>query len=567
MRTRQRGAALILFVTVLILGVAWYTVGALGKAPVATAERDAITGAALQKAKQALLGYLAAEAARTDHDKPGRLPCPESLASIGTANEGQAASNCSNVATTVGRLPWGTLGIDQLRDGYGEPLWLVISPGFRGVLPTTAINFATPAQLTYNDVAANAVAVIIAPGRPLNTLADPAALPAWCPAKVDQNSATRNTAPLAAANFIECGNATGSYRNPGSSQWSNDRALAITAAEWADAIAPGVADRLQRQVAPAMQAYYDTTSLGSWGLRFLPNASTFTAAPPTTSTLCGANDTFSGMPPSATVVAATCSTAWDSASVSGLGALLSLGGCAPWPNFVSPTEIHCEFTAILGGLATPRITVSAPRVGYSFRYIDTSMIMIEVNGPALALPLLPPYPTASTGNYSGSVNAANGRGSFSFDVNFPALSILESVRIRIPVPADALLADARSAWFVNNGWDRFTYYAVSQAASHDPTGAVCTPGGTLTNCLTANGLPASTPANDKRLVLVLIGPRALTGQTQPSTTEADYLEYQNGNVGTTTYETRTQGADFNDRLAVCPFKYQDQSGADVLVCS
>ena len=435
----------------------------------ATAERDALTGAALQKARQALLGYLAAEAARTDHDKPGRLPCPESLASIGTANEGQAASNCSNVATTVGRLPWGTLGIDQLRDGYGEPLWLVISPGFRGVTPTTAINFATPAQLTYNDVAASAVAVIIAPGRPLNTVADPAALPARCPAKVDQNSATRNTAPLVAANFIECGNATGSYRNPGTSQWSNDRAVAITAAEWADAIAPGVADRLQRQVAPAMQNYYNATSLASWGQRFFPNASTFTAAPPT-ARRCAARTTPSpacrrarrwSRPPAARP--------GRRQRVAASALLLSLGGCAPWPN----SSADRDSLRIHSDPGRPRhrraSRVSAPRVGYSFRYIDTSMIMIEVNGPALALPLLPPYPTASTGNYSGSVNAANGRGSFSFDVNFPALSILETVRIRIPVPSDALLADARSAWFVNNGWDRFTYYAVSQAASHDPT--------------------------------------------------------------------------------------------------
>ena len=55
--------------------------------------------------------------------------------------------------------------------------------------------------------------------------------------------------------------------------------------------------------------------------------------------------------------------------------------------------------------------------------------------------------------------------------------------------------------------------------------------------------------------------------TWPSTTVSDYLEYENGIIPNATYGARTQGADFNDRLAVCPFKYQDQSGADVLVCS
>jgi len=552
MKIRQRGAALILFATILIVGVAWFAVGALGKAPVATAERDVMTGRALQAAKQALLGYIAAEAARTDHDKPGRLPCPESLNSIGTANEGQAAPNCSNVAATIGRLPWGTLGVDKLLDGAGEPLWLAISPGFRGVTPTTAINFATPAQLAYNDVASSAVAVIIAPGRPLNTAGDPAALPAWCPAKVNQNAAARNTAPLVPANFVECGNATGSYRNAGTSQWTNDRSISITAAEWADAIAPGVADRLQRQVAPAMQNYYNATSLASWGQRFLPNASTFTAAPPATNNLCGNVDVFSGMPPSITaatsVATATCNTNWTGVSVSGLAALLTLGGCS-----VNATRMRCDFTVIAAGSATPRISATAPSAGYAFRWVDPSTITIQINGGAQT--------PASTGNYTGSVNSANGSGTSTVDVFFPPLLNADTVSIRIPHPTDALLADTRSAWYINNGWDRFTHYGVAQGASHDPSGSSCPP-----TCLTANGLPASTPANDKRLVLVLMGSRALAGQNWPSTDVADYFEYQNGSVGVI-YETRTQGTDFNDRLAVCPFKHQDQSGADVLICS
>ena len=563
MRIRQRGAALILFATVLVLGIAWFAVGALGKAPVASAERDAITGAALQKAKQALLGYVAQYAARTDHDKPGRLPCPEALASIGTANEGQAAPNCSNVAATLGRLPWGTLGINQLRDGYGEPLWLAISPGFRGVTPTTAINFATPAQLNFfNDTvnpAVQVVAVIIAPGRPLDTIDDPAALPAWCPAKVNQNSATRNTAPLAAANFIECGNATGSYRNPGTSQWSNDRAIAITAAEWADAIAPGVADRLQRQVAPAMQNYYNATSLASWGQRFFPNASTFGTAAPATNDLCGNASAFSGMPPtiiSATSVAtATCNTNWTGAAVSNINVagidLLTLSGCN-----INATRLRCDLTAVLGGVFSPRVTATAPGAGYAFRWIDPATITVTINGVTT---------TAST-TITGSVNPADGTGSSTIQVNLPLLSILDTVRITIPHPTDALVADARSAWYINNGWDRFTYYGLAQAASHDPAGT-CNPGGTVTGCLTANGLPASTPANDKRLVLVLMGPRPVAGLTWPSTTVSDYLEYENGITANAIYEARAQGADFNDRLAVCPFKYQDQAGADVVLCN
>ena len=215
-RARQRGAALLVIAALLILGVAWGAFAAIKRGTVSPQEREVLTGQALLAAKQALLAYAAQYAARTDHDKPGRMPCPEALSSIGTAAEGDEAAGCNNAAANLGRLPWRTLGIDRLDDGSGEPLWYALSPGFRGVTPTTVINFDTPGQLMYDGTANAAVAVIIAPGRPLNTLADAATLPGWCPAKVNQYAADRKTAPLVPANFLECGNATGSYRNPGS---------------------------------------------------------------------------------------------------------------------------------------------------------------------------------------------------------------------------------------------------------------------------------------------------------------------------------------------------------------
>ncbi|HZN85659.1 MAG TPA: hypothetical protein VFB53_02635, partial [Burkholderiales bacterium] len=236
---RQHGAALILFLTILVLGVAWFAVGALGKAPVATAEREVITGRALQAAKQALLAYAAQYAARSTTADPGQMPCPESLT---LANPGEASTSCSATLLVVGRLPWKTLGIDPLRDGAGEPLWYMMR-GFRD----PPINFGTAGQLTYNG--ATVVAMIIAPGVPLSTTGTP---PAGCTAQ-NQLVATRNAATLNPANFIECGVATGSIASPGDSAWTNDRAIAITAAEWADAIAPAIADRLQRQVAPTLE--------------------------------------------------------------------------------------------------------------------------------------------------------------------------------------------------------------------------------------------------------------------------------------------------------------------------
>jgi hypothetical protein len=242
----QRGAALILLITVLVLGVAWFVVGALGKAAPTSADRDTLSGAALGQSKRALLAYVAQYAARSGTIEPGQMPCPEFLSSIGTGNQGQAGTSCSNASPTVGRLPWETLGVDEIRDGYGEPIWYVLSPGFRAA----PINFGTPGQLTYNGNPNTAVALLIAPGPPLNTASDPATPPAGC-SKVNQQVSTRNTASLNPQNFLECGNDAGNNSILGNSQWTNDRVIAITAAEWADAIAGPVADRLQRQVAPA----------------------------------------------------------------------------------------------------------------------------------------------------------------------------------------------------------------------------------------------------------------------------------------------------------------------------
>ncbi|MGH8725955.1 MAG: hypothetical protein ACREU1_13955, partial [Burkholderiales bacterium] len=359
------------------------------------------------------------------------------------------------------------------------------------------------------------------------------------------------TPPLAPANFLECGNGTGSYRDPGTSQWTNDRAIAVTAAEWADTIAPGVNDRIQRQVAPAMMDFRATTTPASWGQSFLPNASTIDAfiagSQPETNNLCGNFEMRTGMPPTATVASGLCNTNWTGGSVSGLGGLLSFGGCS-----VNATRLRCDFTVLLGGLASPRIDATAPRIGYSFRRVDPSTITIQINGGAIT--------PATTGNYSGSVSSADGSGTSSIEVFFPLLSIADTVSIRIPHPTDALLADTRSAWYISNGWDRYTYYGVSPAATHDPDGSVCNPGGTVTGCMNVFGMPA--PRNDKRLVLVLMG-RPLPGTTQPSYTLTNYLEDQNASVGVN-YDVKAVTSAFNDRVAACPYKYYALDGVTVL---
>ena len=220
-----------LILTVLVLGAAWYAVAALGRAVPTRAERDIKTGAALRQAKRALLAYVTQYAARGNTIEPGQMPCPESLNAVGTGKQGQASSNCGN-GLAVGRLPWETLGVDEIRDGDGEPVWYVLSPGFR----SAPINFGTPGRLTYDGSPNSAVALLIAPGPALNTQSDPAAPPAGC-SKVDQQIGTRNKAALDPRNFLECGNETGDNAISGPSKWTNDTVIAITAGDWSRATA------------------------------------------------------------------------------------------------------------------------------------------------------------------------------------------------------------------------------------------------------------------------------------------------------------------------------------------
>ncbi len=80
---------------------------------------------ALAKAKEALIGYAAGVDVAAGF-RPGDLPCPDII------DNGVAGGSCSNGGgTTLGRLPWKTLGLPDLRDGDGERLWYAVSDNFK----------------------------------------------------------------------------------------------------------------------------------------------------------------------------------------------------------------------------------------------------------------------------------------------------------------------------------------------------------------------------------------------------------------------------------------------------
>ncbi len=564
-RRQQRGAALIIVATVLVMGVAWFTVGALGKAAPSVAQREIETGRALQEAKRALLGYIAQYAARTNFEFPGRMPCPESPNSIGTANEGLVASACSNTAAVVGRFPWRTIGVEQLRDGDREPLWYVLSPNFHptsfplnAAPPNPWLNLDTPPQLPFDGTMV--VALIIAPGRALNTLSDPAAPPAGCP-KVNQQVLNRYVAPLNPANFLECGNASGSYENRGTSPWTNDRVVSITAADWQDAITGAVADRLQRQVAPAIASWNEielSASGRSWSSAYLPLASPF--GDPAANGYCGGAAIREGLLPVAATPA--CDTNWSSASAALLVGM-TLQACS-----ADATEMRCTFLSVLDtGPLSARITADAANVAGSFRR------------PIIAPDITTNIAGSSITNFSLTASGVTGGGTVQFDVSLPPPPLSTVVEVLIPHLANAaVLADASLAWFLNNRWQRHTYYAVAPSATASSATPCGAPGDA--GCLEVHGLPASSGNYwDKRFVLVLAG-RPISGQSRSGAGAGDitqYLEADNASPNDRSFRASFFVANpaaaappyppFNDRVAACPFQHTPQTGGPVTLCN
>jgi hypothetical protein len=176
----QKGLSLIILVLILIItGTAIY-ISQLNANNI-RAMRATITANALSEAKNALLGYAVTVdlqgSCTATCARPGDLPCPD------TNNDGEAEPSCGNPSGTtgqtsrLGRLPWKTLGLNDLRDGNGDRLWYAVSNNFKNnfkALPLNndtlgTIHITDPDALTIADATGTtgAIAIILSPGEPL----------------------------------------------------------------------------------------------------------------------------------------------------------------------------------------------------------------------------------------------------------------------------------------------------------------------------------------------------------------------------------------------------------------
>ncbi|HEX7813252.1 MAG TPA: hypothetical protein VF460_15200 [Burkholderiales bacterium] len=187
-RKSQRGAALLLTLALMGLLVALFVV-VLVNDLVRENTRRQQTAEALAKAKEALIGFAVGvnvnvTCGSSNCPRPGDLPCPD-INDDGMAETGCGGATGSNQQSRLGRLPWRTLGLPDLRDGDGERLWYAVSNNFKentrtdctGPSNAGCLNSSTPGTITLSDrdgtivhdgsdpnPPSGVIAVIIAPG-------------------------------------------------------------------------------------------------------------------------------------------------------------------------------------------------------------------------------------------------------------------------------------------------------------------------------------------------------------------------------------------------------------------
>ena len=167
-RSKQRGATLLIMLVIIVIGSAAFLVSSLNSSGLQI-ERDKKTAEALAQAKEALVAYaVSSENAGGATARPGNFPCPDTDAPGAT---GYGDENASCAAGAIGRLPWKTLGVPELLDGEGEPLWYTLSGNFRKSVSRinsdslgTLIVYDRDGSTLLTPSGSEAVAIVFAPG-------------------------------------------------------------------------------------------------------------------------------------------------------------------------------------------------------------------------------------------------------------------------------------------------------------------------------------------------------------------------------------------------------------------
>ena len=515
-RQAQNGLAAMLLLVILVMGSSFFVLRSLNAASM-RADRYRVSQDALVAAKEALIAR-----AVTDDNRPGSLPCPD-LDDDGDA-ELFAGTACPSY---IGRLPWKTLRLPDLRDANGERLWYALSTTYRDHASAQPINSSTPGLLSVagSQPAAGLVALVFAPGP---VAARGGALQSrGCTVGVNCDANLRCTAGIATpkcnpANYLEISggvdNANGdaTYVAAVESESFNDRHIEITV----DDIMWHVEKRAGRELGGKLRAHFDAwqnaaevTAASRKG--FYPWAAPFndpaTASP-------GVNNTSTGpLPLDASGVV------WSSATLTVAG--LPLGGCVG----VGTSQITCS-ALIVCALTACVTQVNATVSGIATAFVDppdgseVTLSGLLIGGP-------------STGTWT--LNSAAQTLGFSYTGN--SLLAVGLVELTVNVPMASSWTTSGTDWLVANNWAQVAHYSVS------PGYALSGGNACAGTCIGLAG------AADKQAVVTMTG-RALAGQVRNTPAAlAAYLEGGNTDPTDLVLERGLKTPLFNDQpVAVRP---------------
>ncbi|MGB8434643.1 MAG: hypothetical protein WCE38_10320 [Burkholderiales bacterium] len=525
---RQRAFGLALILVILVLGSIAFLVRGFTPASLQV-ERDKVTERALAQAKAALIGYAA-----RDPNRPGSLPCPDpklvadgtpmgdgNLTWDGVSTSAGTPFNCtgSESSTRIGRLPWRTLGLPELRDGDGELLWYVVSPRFRAP-NTSALNSDVSGDIetrtpTNQVIASNLVALVIAPGRVVGAEVRPSNHPAQYLELQDPKPGPDATPAPAGPVFQYQLSVSGN---------SNDSILPISHADLFAVVDQAVFRRMQMAIVPKMQALAAQWTRYPFARPFDPSA---IDAPGVASTTEGSL----AWSPNAVL-----NPTWSAGvvSTSGSGTVDSASCAPPSSNQLTCTIIYHD------GSIDFEIVAGASKAGLSFT---------DVTWPAS-----PPFTSPAWTGVAGST-LTSGNATARFTATLPSPSPLPSAVTTVDVTLtlglanwadrNAITPDPATEWFVKNQWYAQVYYAVSTDAAFGGSGG-CAVG---TSCLSVTNALTLTTTNNNQVIMALAG-RALNGTPRPSATLNEYLEGGNQSQFDLMFETGPRTFTRNDKIAI-----------------
>ena len=516
LRARQCGYGILLALVILVLGSLYGLTRGLSQATAQT-KHDDHDQAVLRQARDALVARAA-----LDLNRPGSLPCPDSN------DDGIADLLAGNVCPSyIGRLPWQTLRLPDLRDSTGERLWYVLSQPFTDS-STSVINSDTLGTVIMTGLApaANVIALVFAPGTALGGQ-DRSAGGKNIAANYleDENLDAANNTYVARTVCIASDCVGGAF---------NDKVLAIGARDLFPVVENMVARRLRLQTDLGGAMFKEGASFGDkghyqrWrdhagvaGQGYFPFAATFMQ--PDTSTFRGAWNTPNGLMP---VTREATFVGWDLApsaykpsvaKVSGVGNVTSVDCDSGSTAAVLSCDVqYDDFTA-------PRIRITGHALNVAMSFVDPVQTG-DVNFPSGGGNLVSVSNTHVT---AGPPPPGSAQIDVVVDLTPRANSSTVATTITVAKPPYNTGVVGPN-WFVDNNWHRVTLYSVAPAAT-----TVAAKDGTTGNpicAVSADCLDAVNTANGgtgRHLLLMVSGLAVDNNTPRPAASLDRYLEGRN----------------------------------------